>query len=299
MSELAVDLLSSKLLGRGVAEALGRNAVPPIGEVLGDAEVGQIRVPVVVEEHVGRLHVAVDRVGAVRRGERAGELIHDPRRVLRVRLPAYEDVLEAAAAHPSHHEVRATAVAPVVVERNDVRVLQPGNGLRLLLESPDEDRVVGQLRVDLLDPDLASELGVERPPHDTERALADAFQQSVASQRTPGELQRRVLLEDPSLELLELRRRVDPQLVREQVLRVPIGVERFCLPAGSVAREHQMPPQTLAHRMLDDDALELGQHLGVVADREPRSEEILDRRYAELVPAGRSRRSATPPRPDH
>jgi hypothetical protein len=90
-------------------------------------------------------------------------------------------------------------------------------------------------------------------------------------------------LEDPSLELLELRRRVDPQLVREQVLRPPIGVERFGLPAGPVARQHQMPPQTLTHRMLDDDALELGQHLGVVADREPRTEEILDRRHAELV----------------
>ncbi len=64
---------------------------------------------------------------------------------------------EVAAWHETHHEVGAAGVAPVVVEGNDVRMLEAGDHLRLLLEPADEIRVGGKTRVNDLDRDVATD----------------------------------------------------------------------------------------------------------------------------------------------
>ena len=114
----------------------------------GDPEVRQVRVALVVDEDVGRLDVAVDDTRAVRRLQRAAELI-DHRGGLRGAQGAvFEDGRQAPASHQPHHEVRRIGLAPVVVERNDVRVLEPGDQLRLGLEATDEVGVVGHAPVE-------------------------------------------------------------------------------------------------------------------------------------------------------
>ena len=86
----AVDRLAADLLGREVVEradhlaGVGRRAA----ELLGDAEVGQVRVVVLVEQDVGRLHVAVHEPAPVRGVEGAGDLGQDRERPLGRELAA-------------------------------------------------------------------------------------------------------------------------------------------------------------------------------------------------------------------
>ena len=77
------DLLGRQVRGRAPDHrpraALGGSGVQR------DAEVRQVGVPFLVEEHVAGLHVAVDDALAVRRGERGRDLVEDRRRVLPAR----------------------------------------------------------------------------------------------------------------------------------------------------------------------------------------------------------------------
>ena len=65
----------------------------------------------------------------------------------------------------------------------------------------------------------------------------------------------RLLLQDPTLQLLKLRRRIDPQLVGQELPRLPERVERLRLAPGAIPGEHQVGPQALAERMLADRAV--------------------------------------------
>jgi hypothetical protein len=71
--------------------------------------------------------------------------------------------------------------------------------------------------------------------------------------------------ENGLLQLLELRSRLDPQLLNQHVARIPVGGERVGLPAGSVEREHQQRVKALAHRFGGDERLELCDHVAVPA----------------------------------
>src|SRR5438309_8552305 len=83
-----------------------------------------------------------------------------------------------------------------------------------------------------------------------------------------GLSERRVLRQDLLLELLQRRRRVDPELVDEGVARVLVRLERLRLPACPVEGEHQLTAQTLAQRMFFDQRLQLADELAVAAERE-------------------------------
>jgi len=61
--------------------------------------------------------------------------------------------------------------------------------------------------------------------------------------------------EDLGLELTELGTGLDAELVHEAGAGALIGLERFGLPARSVEREHQLPAERLAERVLLDERL--------------------------------------------
>ena len=189
-----------------------------------DPEIGQVGVAVVVDQDVGRLDVAVDDAGPVGRLQRAAELVDHRGRLLGGQGSIREHVGEVAALHQPHHEVGRVRLAPVVVERHDVRVFEPGDELCLGLEATDEVRVVGEFRSDHLDRDLATDGGLIRPIGHPERALADLLAQFVAADsesgsRTVGsdrhEFERLVAGDDLLLQAPEPARRVDAELLAE------------------------------------------------------------------------------------
>ena len=78
-----IDLASLDLLGRGVldrADEAARACGPVGGEVLHNAEVGEIRAIARGNEDVRRLHVAMDESTAVRRVECRANLSDDAQR---------------------------------------------------------------------------------------------------------------------------------------------------------------------------------------------------------------------------
>ena len=163
------------------------------------------------------LHVAVHDALAVRRRKRRGDLIQDRRRSRRLERPRLEQGLDAAAAEEPHDEVGGIRLSPVVVERDDVRVLEPGDDLRLALEPAHEVRVVRELGWHRLDRDLASDLRLGRAVDDAERALADLLEQPVAAERLAFELEVGVLAKDPLVQRSELGGGIDAELVGQDL----------------------------------------------------------------------------------
>ena len=151
----------------------------------GDPEVGEIAAAGFVEQHVRRANVAVGDTGGVRCQESPTDLL-DQLADMRQRPPAACHERRAGAAlEKSEHQICATRLAPVVVERDDVRVLDAGNQLGLDLESPNELLGVGQLGTDHLDrhPPVGTWLCCHI--HPAKPALTNRVVDHVSPQRPP------------------------------------------------------------------------------------------------------------------
>ena len=107
--------------------------------------------------------------------------------------------------------------------------------------------------------------------------------QSYRRRDRRGRGQLLVLVQDRVMERLQLRSRVDPELVHESRTRRGVGIERLGLPPGAVEREHQLPAQSFPQRLLADERLELADELGVAATFEIGVETRLDRDKPELL----------------
>jgi hypothetical protein len=119
----------------------------------------------------------------------------------------------------------------------------------------------------------------------------------------PGE--GRVLAQDRGVKLAQLGSRLDPDLLHEDLSRPPVGGERVGLPTGPVEREHEVPVEALAERVLGHEALELPRHLPVPAlgqlllggpleRREPQLLQAPDLRGRERLPGQVGQRRAAP-----
>ena len=92
-----------------------------------------------------------------------------------------------------------------------------------------------------------------------------------------------LLHEDRTLELLQIDAGLEAELVVQEPPRVPIEVETLGLTATAVEREHQLPTEALAIRVVGDHGLELGDEREVSSERELSVDPALDRRQEELV----------------
>ena len=110
---------------------------------LGQAEVGDVRLALLVDQDVGRLEVAVQDAPLVGVVHRLGRLGHQPRRGPRVVAVAVEPAGQAAAGDQLHAEVALAVVLADLVDRHDVGVVQRRDRLGLVLEPP-ELGVAGQ-----------------------------------------------------------------------------------------------------------------------------------------------------------
>ena len=119
-----------------------------------------------------------------------------------------------AAGEEAEHEVGTAGLAPVVVQRHDVGMFEPGNELRLGLEPLDELRLFGELGADHLDRDLTIGAGLGRREHPPERALTEHLVDGVAAQRPgPSSTWRRGCPTARSLQRDQLGRRLESGLV--------------------------------------------------------------------------------------
>src|SRR5262249_48647754 len=100
------------------------------------------------------------------------------------------------------------------------------------------------------------------------------------------EIERRVMLEDCPLELLQLRPRLDSQLVDQRSARRAVRGEGVGLSATAVAGEHLQGAGSLAEWVLGRQLFELAHELGLASASEIRLDASLESHEPELVEPG-------------
>ena len=135
----AVDRVALGLLGREVLDRADDRA--GLGHLrglarAGDAEVGDLGLALAVDDHVLRLDVAVHDPAPVRVAERAQDLLGERDRDLGRQRPALgHELLQRPPVDQLHRDVRRAVPLRAVEDRDDVRVREPGRGLRLAPEA--------------------------------------------------------------------------------------------------------------------------------------------------------------------
>ena len=99
----------------------------------------------------------------------------------------------------------------------------------------------------------------------------------------PARRERRVVLEDPPLQLVQLRAGLEPQLVDEPPAERAEGVERVRLAPGAIERQHQRGDQALVPRMRGHQRFQLRDELRPAAGRELRLHPRLERAQPQLL----------------
>ena len=88
---------------------------------------------------------------------------------------------------------------------------------------------------------------------------------------------RRIVREDRFLEPPEIRARLEPQLVREHAPCLLERLERIRLAAAAVERQHQLPPEPLPERVVDERRAQRRCQLTVLSEPERHLELLLER----------------------
>jgi hypothetical protein len=100
--------------------------------------------------------------GAVRLGERLGDLHRDVEQPPRRQRPGREQLAQARTVDELHRDVGGAVRGADLVDRDDVGMVERGGGARLGLEAPQALGVVGERRRQHLDRDVASETRILR-----------------------------------------------------------------------------------------------------------------------------------------
>ena len=146
-------LFRQRLLLRGVVGA------ERLRLVLRQAEVEHLR-PRLREHDVARLEIAMDDAEAVRGVERAGDVDRHAERLAQRQRPARDRVGERLPFEVLHDQVVDAVLMADVVERADVRMVQPRDRARLAVEALAQLRARGEMRGQDLDGDVAVETRV-------------------------------------------------------------------------------------------------------------------------------------------
>ena len=122
--------------------------------------------PALVEQDVVGLDVAVDDFVSVRVGERVGDLPGDAGRVPDREPPlGFEELAQGRAVDAPHDDVKDLLLPSDLVNRHDVRMLEPRDGLRLAQEARGDRGRRRELHVQDLHRDITIQDVVMRPEH--------------------------------------------------------------------------------------------------------------------------------------
>ena len=185
-----IDAVAERLLGRGIPGRAHRRprrlGQRRLGQCPGETEVSHTQPPLLVEEQVGGLHVAMDEPTGVRIGEPLGGLGPDGNGLGQAQTgPLVEHVPQRPPAEELEHEERTLLVLAPVVDRQHVRVGQRGRGLCLGPEPAEEAAVGGQRRVQDLDGHTTLQCRVERREHVRRRPASECSLDPVAAGKDP------------------------------------------------------------------------------------------------------------------
>src|SRR5690242_13181320 len=200
-----IERLTTRLLGGEVLRRADDHIRARLLDVsrdrAGDTEVGDHRVPVLVEEDVVRLDVAMDDPLAVREGQRSGDVDPQPDEEWLGKRAHDAKPLIQSGREVVHCEVDRVVFAPHAQDAHDVRVaqLRRGGGLptkprleallaRILrLEDLDGYRDVELRVIALIDPGESAGANEGVDPEAAERAAEVAFRQGSEPLQGPDD----------------------------------------------------------------------------------------------------------------
>ena len=113
---------------------------------LGQPEVGDLHAALRIDEDVFRFDIAVDDAAVVGELERLADLRDDGQRLLWAEVPAALELPQVGAVHELHHQIGVSTGLAEVVDADNVRVAELGQGAGLALEALAEGRVFIGLR---------------------------------------------------------------------------------------------------------------------------------------------------------
>jgi hypothetical protein len=162
---------------------------PACGRVLpSEAEVEDLDAPVAGQEQVLGLEVAVDDAARVGGGQPVCDLPGVVDRLAQRQRTSCQALAQRVALEQLHYGEGRPALAPEIVDREDARVRERRDRLRLALEAGERFGSLGQVRREHLHRHVAVELGVTRPvdlahPAGAERRFDPVRSETVAGRQ--------------------------------------------------------------------------------------------------------------------
>ncbi len=209
----------------------------------------------------------MQHVGPVCCLERRPQLLGDQSHLFAAQLFAPQPISKAPTRHQSHHEVRTVWLPPEVVEGHDVRVLETRNELRLSLEAANERWIVREVRADDSYGHRPTSGRLIAAANHSHRPSAKFVAQFVApygevgfrtgcSDRGGVGRKHFVFTAEHSLfDSSDLARRFDAELISELEAQRLIAAQSFCLSAGTLQSDHELPGETFSQRVLSNEGV--------------------------------------------
>ena len=175
---LAAGLLRGHVRRR--AHHRARGCLPGDVQLLGQAEVGDLRCSILGQEHIARLEVPVDNSPGVRGMHRQGQFLHQRRGFLGRQGRAGQLSVQGAARAVFQREERQAVVFAHLENLHDVGVLQTGDGLGLDAEALQLLRSGAGAGADHFEGNQALERPVPGLVNDAHAAPAQLFQDLIS-----------------------------------------------------------------------------------------------------------------------
>ena len=182
---IRAGLLRSHVAWRSDHKPGARQLLVPSPGGARDPEIGEERVSLPIDHHVGRLEIPVHHSLPVRIVERPRQLAKDVEKLVPRHLALLLHLLQGAALQVPHDDVRRVVLAIEVVDRKKVGMLEPRDEACLALEALPKRLIVENVRVDDLDGHVAVHARLVGPEDSRHPTRADFLGDLIGPQLLP------------------------------------------------------------------------------------------------------------------